>query len=73
MSNNKLFYRAIGIVQTFAKCNDSVATTSLLRAIYGLDDVNTTVSVPYSAANGEFPIITSAVLDLNRCHLVPYW
>ena len=39
VSNNKLFFRAIGIVSDFAKVDDVIARLSLLKAIYDVDAV----------------------------------
>ena len=43
MSNNKLFFRSVGIVATFSETNEDVSRHALLRSIYKTDTVSAEV------------------------------
>eukprot|EP00045_Choanoeca_perplexa_P017294 m.248304 g.248304 ORF g.248304 m.248304 type:complete len:562 (+) comp17501_c1_seq1:50-1735(+) len=49
VSNNKLFFRAIGIVETFSKASTPIARTALLRAIHQADVVDEQDTMAISA------------------------
>ncbi|XP_067678979.1 glucokinase regulatory protein-like [Haliotis asinina] len=45
VSNNKLFYRAVGIIQHYSKLSQSAAQDYLLRSIYNTDSVTTQIQI----------------------------
>ncbi|XP_072017451.1 glucokinase regulatory protein-like [Amphiura filiformis] len=75
LSNSKLFHRGIGIVQRFAKCSHEVARLSILRALYGTDDItqevnDAPVSHPNIIATDKDKIIpTALLLAIQQCSI----
>jgi N-acetylmuramic acid 6-phosphate (MurNAc-6-P) etherase len=53
VSNNKLFFRSVSIVQRFAECDSASATTALLRSIYLTDSVSEQVFLPLAIASAS--------------------
>jgi N-acetylmuramic acid 6-phosphate (MurNAc-6-P) etherase len=66
VSNNKLFYRAVGIICNIVKVDEALATKCLLRAIYGTDDIaqyeNEPISKHISKALQTDRVVPTAML-----------
>ncbi|EDQ84679.1 uncharacterized protein MONBRDRAFT_12567 [Monosiga brevicollis MX1] len=70
VSNNKLFHRAVGIVQRFSKASAEAAETALLRSIYGVNtltkepgfSISEHVRAATEAARADRRIVPTAVL-----------
>ncbi len=67
ISNNKLFYRTINILQTLLKIDAETATESVLRSIYDTDTlsdriINSPISKHIEIANGKEKVVPVAIL-----------
>jgi hypothetical protein len=47
VSNNKLFFRAIGIVALFSNSSEGDARVALLRSVHGIDALTDEVPPPF--------------------------
>eukprot|EP00048_Salpingoeca_helianthica_P018073 m.240581 g.240581 ORF g.240581 m.240581 type:complete len:597 (+) comp23477_c0_seq1:25-1815(+) len=79
VSNNKLFFRAIGIIALFSETSEAAARHALLQAIYGVTDVTPAheaadvsahVAAAVAAADGGRRVVPLAIV-LARTHLPP--
>jgi len=68
-TNNKLFYRCIGIIEKLTECTNEIAHTSLLRAIYDLGDneipqtiVDTPISKHIEIGTSKLVVLPIAML-----------
>ncbi|KAI0207242.1 Glucokinase regulatory protein [Lamellibrachia satsuma] len=67
VSNNKLFHRAIGIVQNLSQCSEAEAREALLKSIYKIDSLshfqlNAPVSSHIQTASGMDKVVPTALL-----------
>ncbi|XP_013406772.1 glucokinase regulatory protein [Lingula anatina] len=76
VSNNKLFHRAVRIVETFSGCNKEDAQEYLLKSIYGTDVLTgqqTTANVSQhilQATSQEKVVPTALVCAILKCSLL---
>ncbi|KAL4235846.1 hypothetical protein ACF0H5_004235 [Mactra antiquata] len=68
VSNNKLFHRAVGILERLGKLTKSVATDYLLRSIYDIDDVteditNRTIAEHIATATDKDKVVPVALVS----------
>jgi hypothetical protein len=78
VSNNKLFFRAIGIIATFSGASEDVSRHALLRSIYKTDTVGLEVSVSawvistFKRKSAFFSHRFACITDRRGAHFSPH-